>query len=323
MSARAAGHHKSPPDRGARGKFTRDGGTASEPTGNRILVGLGASLEREYPLVPRYTKYAGSYDDLGQEQFAIYLLALVETVIQRHRLPVRTIVDVPCGTAAASIVLARKGYRVTGVDGSAEMLRIARQKAEDAGVEVQLCQQDMTRLRLDLTADLILSLYDSVNYLLTIEDLEAAFQGVAAALNPDGLFIFDVNTVRCLETEWGNQVMEERSKLSTLIHLYSYEPETRIGTLELVGVRLGPDGIERFREIHRERGYRYAEVVGALGRRGLEVLEAYSFPELSAPDDSASRLIFVARHANTKTRRHEETHHSSLITHHSPPEGAP
>jgi SAM-dependent methyltransferase len=269
-------------------------GVAPEPGAGRILAGLGASLEREYPLVPRYSKYAGLYDDLGQEQFALYLLALVETVVQRHHLQVQTVLDVPCGTGAACVALARMGYRVVGVDGSAEMLRIAKQKAEGAGVDIELRRQDMTRLRLDLTADLVLSLYDSINYLLTIEELESAFGGIAAALSPGGLFIFDVNTVRCLETEWGNQVVEERAKLSSLIHLYSYDAETRIGTLELVGVRSGPDGIERFREIHHERGYRYAEVAGALARCGLEIREAYSFPDLSAPDDSASRLIFVA-----------------------------
>jgi SAM-dependent methyltransferase len=320
MSTRAASNQQPAPGSGGR----------DEPAGNddRILEGLGASLERDFPLVPRYTKYACMYDELGQQQFAIYLLALVESVVQRHHLQVRTVVDVPCGTGAASIALARKGYRVVGVDGSEEMLRIAMEKARGAGVEVDFRRQDMTQLRLDIGADLVLNLYDSVNYLLSVDEMEDAFGRVAATLNPGGLFIFDVNTVHCLETEWGNQVAEEVGRASSLIHLYSYDPDSRVGTLEIVGLRLGPDGIERFREVHQERGYTYAEVSGTLERAGLEVLEAYSFPDLSAPDDNASRLIFVAgtrseRGQTTTTRRHEEPHRSSPISHHSPPEDAP
>ncbi len=255
---------------------------------------IDVALQLEYPLVRAYSRYASLYDELGQSDFGQSLLPLVEMVAHRHRLPGKDTLDLACGTGTVATLLARKGYRVTGVDRSAEMLQIAERKALDAGVEVVFHQQDMTRLEMDGDFDLVLCLYDSLNHLLSLRELEATFAGVARALRPAGVFVFDLNTVHCLANDWGNQVVEERSASAVLIHRYSYEPESRVGTLELLCLLNLKDRIEKFREIHRERGYTREEVTGALERGGLVVLQEMAFPDLGSPDGSASRLIWVA-----------------------------
>ena len=174
--------------------------------GGRVFEGVGSSLDEDFPLVPRYSGYASMYDDLGQERFALSVLPLISLIVRRYCPSAHQVLDLACGTGAASIALSREGYAVVGVDRSSEMLDIARRKASDAGLQIEFIQQDMTALGLNQAADLVISLYDSVNYLLTGNELEAAFRGVARALNPGGLFIFDVNTVHCLETEWGNRI---------------------------------------------------------------------------------------------------------------------
>lgn len=255
---------------------------------------MDAALEGEYPLVPPYSRYAELYDELGQSHFAVAVLPLVARATERYHVPVRRILDLACGTGAVAIHLASQGYQVTGVDRSPHMLRVARKKARLAGVEVSFLRQSMTRLRTPGSFDLVLCLYDSINHLLRVRDLEAAVSGVAAALNPGGLFVFDVNTAHCLAHDWGNQIAEERSRSAMLTHLYRYDPRTRIGTLELVCLTHRETGIEKFRELHRERGYTREEIACALSGGGLEVLEELSFPDLTPPDEDASRLIYVA-----------------------------
>ena len=255
---------------------------------------VDAALEEEYPLVPPYSRYAELYDELGQSHFAVAVLPLVARAVERYRVPVRRVLDLACGTGAAAIRLASQGYQVTAVDRSPHMLRVAREKARQAGVEVSFLRQSMTRLRPQGSFDLVLCLYDSINHLLRVRDLEAAISRVAAALDPGGLFVFDVNTAHCLANDWGNQVAEERSRSAMLTHLYRYDPRTRVGTLELVCLVHGKTGIQKFRELHRERGYTRWEIAAALSDGGLEILEELSFPDLAPPDEDASRLIYVA-----------------------------
>ena len=253
-----------------------------------------AVLEREYPLVSPYSNYAALYDELGQSNFGLAMLQLIERAIQRHPLAGARVLDLACGTGTVASQLAKRGYQVTGVDRSGEMLEIAAAKAREAGVEVELQQQNMASLRMARRFDLVICLYDSLNYLLSDGDLEAAFAGVARVLDVGGLFIFDFNTLHCLANDWGNQVVEERAAAAALMHLYSFSPESRIGTLELFCVSKRPDGLVKFREIHRERGYTAEEIRNTLRGSGLVLLEEMAFPDLAEPNDEASRLICVA-----------------------------
>lgn len=252
-------------------------------------------LQREYPLVRPYSRYAGLYDDLGQSHFSRIMLLLAERAVQRHLPACHDVLDLACGTGTAAILLAQRGYRVTGVDRSGSMLEIARRKALSAGAEVDFLEQDMTRLQMERSFDLAICFYDSLNYLLDLRDLELAFQNVAGLLKHGGLFVFDMNTEHCLAHDWGNQVVEERCPSALLIHQYSYDPGTRIGTLEILCLVNGEGQVEKFREIHRERGYTRDEVAGALRRAGLSVLEQMAIPDLTPPDDTASRLAWVVR----------------------------
>lgn len=253
-----------------------------------------SALEQEYPLVRPYSRYAGLYDELGQSDFGLAMMPLLGLAIGRYPLGGNKVLDLACGTGTVSILLAQRGYDVTGIDRSADMLEIARAKAREAGVEVNFLQRDMVRLQMVQHFDLVVCLYDSLNYLLSPSELEAAFAGVARALNVGGMFLFDMNTLHCLANDWGNQVVEERGPSGLLVHQYSFSPETRIGTLELFCLLNHSDRIEKFREIHRERGYSRDEIRAALKTCSLSTLEEMAFPDLTEPDDSASRLIWLA-----------------------------
>jgi len=252
-------------------------------------------VEEEYPLAAPYSRYSALYDDLCQSDLSQAFVPLVEQSVQRYAVSGSCLLDLACGTGSAAILLTARGFTVTGVDLSSDMLKLAREKVAGAGVKVDFRQQDMARLDIAGPFDVVTCLYDSLNHLLDPKELVATFQGVVGVLAPGGIFIFDVNTAYCMEKEWGNRVAEEHSSAAMLVHLYSFDPATRIGTLELLCLRKGHGGVERFREVHHERGYTEDEVVAALDAAGLIALQEMSFPDLTPPREDSSRLVYVAR----------------------------
>ena len=112
------------------------------------------------------------------------------------------LLDIACGEGSFAVVMAAAGYRVSGVDQSAEMIALARERARLASIQVDFSVEDMRNLQFVEEFDLVTCFFDSLNYLLTVRDLQAAFHGVFAALRPGGYFIFDMNTVHGLVVNW-------------------------------------------------------------------------------------------------------------------------
>ena len=105
------------------------------------------------------------------------------------------VLDLGCGTGTLTELLYEKGYDMMGIDNSEEMLRIAMEKKEKSGSEILYLCQDMRDLDLYSTVGTVISVCDSINYLLEDEDVEDTFSLVNNYLYPGGLFIFDFNTV--------------------------------------------------------------------------------------------------------------------------------
>jgi ubiquinone/menaquinone biosynthesis C-methylase UbiE len=116
--------------------------------------------------------------------------------IRSHHLRPRVLVDLACGTGNTAIPWARaRRLRVIGVDVSEAMLRVARRKSD----RVQWVRQDLTRLRLDVLADVVTCHFDALNHVLDAGDLQRIFDRVGRLLRPGGVFLFDLNTRFMLE----------------------------------------------------------------------------------------------------------------------------
>ncbi len=138
-------------------------------------------------LAPHYDRFTDGYD---HEQWLTEIEARARTAGLRGR---RSL-DIACGTGKSFAPLLARGYAVTACDLSPEMVEVARQKFGDQ-VE-DLFVADMCELpRLDLF-DLVTCLNDAVNYLLAEDELESAFRCAAALLAPDGVYAFDVNSLK-------------------------------------------------------------------------------------------------------------------------------
>lgn len=205
------------------------------------------------------------------------------------------VVDLGCGTGNMTVRLAEDGYDMIGVDLSPEMLEIARDKCPD---RVLLLHQDMRELDLYGSAHAVVCVCDGMNYLLENEDLIQTFRRVAAFLEEDGVFIFDMKTEYFYEQILGNRTIAENREDASFIWENEYHSESGINEYLLTVYRLVSDEqdlFERTDEYHRQRAYPWEQVRDLLTTAGLRPEAVYEAFTRNAPEEKSERLYFVAR----------------------------
>jgi len=143
-----------------------------------------------------YENYARVYDSIGQPRFSLSMITFIVAELERLGITGRRLLDLACGTGSAALEFASRGFEVAGVDASRAMLREARRKAVSGARSVEFVEQDMSRLSLRREFDVAICLYDSVNYLLALEEVALTVEATRRVLRPGGALIFDFNTPR-------------------------------------------------------------------------------------------------------------------------------
>ena len=144
---------------------------------------------------------AASYDRLTNDVDYEATVAFYMEILRRENLKPRTCVDLACGTGSVTKILAEKGYEVTGVDLSEEMLTEAFQKVQDMENPPRLICQNLRDLYLPRGVDMAVCALDSLDYITNPDDCKEAIRRTYKYLNPGGIFIFDVNTPEKLRAD--------------------------------------------------------------------------------------------------------------------------
>jgi len=239
-----------------------------------------------------YTVLARAYDrltaDVGYERWADY----VHRHFRRSRRPIRSVAELGCGTGSLTKLLAERGYAMTAVDLSPEMLAVADQKCQGLGV-LFLCQ-DMSRLVLLEPVDAAVSCLDSVNYVTRPAAVKRTFRRVYKALAPGGLFLFDVKTPLALESADGQTYLDEDDGMFC-VWRGEYSQKRRVCGYGLDLFLREPDGSwSRGSEYHEEYAYTPEELTGFLQEAGFSHIELYGDKTMSAPKERAERVFFAA-----------------------------
>ena len=145
-----------------------------------------------------YDAFAWVYNKEWGPKHSGLFFSIVESLALRELRPGAHILDLCCGTGHVAAMLAERGYRVTGVDASEEMLRFARQNAPTA----EFVLDDARRFRRPEAFDAVVSTFDSLNHVMRSEELSAVFRNVHASLRAGGVFLFDLNTERNYKEQW-------------------------------------------------------------------------------------------------------------------------
>lgn len=181
------------------------------------------------------------------------------------------VADLACGTGVVTRKLFDKGYDVFGVDISSEMLSRAADSDEDRGI--MYLNQDICELDLYSTIGTAVCICDSLNYLLSDEELEAAFACVSNYLYPGGVFIFDCNTSHKYRESIGESTIAEAGDDVSFIWDNYYDEDENVNEYDLTLFIKREDGLyERAEETHLQRGIEKEDIESLALKSGLEIM---------------------------------------------------
>ena len=206
------------------------------------------------------------------------------------------IVELGCGTGSFTLNMAKRGYDIIGIDMSSDMLDIARKKTASEGLDVMYLEQDMRELDLYCTCGTVLSVCDSVNYLLEDDDVIETFKLVNNFLFPNGVFIFDFNTLHKYRDVIGDVTIAENREDCSFIWDNYYHEEEHINEYDLtIFAKCGEgDVFKRSVETHYQRGYTLEEMKSFVEKSGLKFIACYDADTHEAPTDESERIYIVA-----------------------------
>ena len=240
--------------------------------------------------------FAEAYSKYGYNEFSARVADLLPRVLRRLRLTPRRILDVPCGEGTFVVAMSKRGYRTTGVDRSSAMLGLARRKAREAQVRIRFVERDMRSLRFDQEFDLVTSWYDSLNYLLRLDDLRKTFAGVFRSLRPGGTFLFDMNTARTLSKGWQRHpsFVEVDTRDAFVLHRSTWDARRKVATLKVTCFVLGGGRWSRVDELHRERAYSLPQIRACLRSVGFAELACWGSIRKMTPPRRGDRKYWLA-----------------------------
>ena len=244
-----------------------------------------------------YTGFAEVYDlfmdNIPYEEWGTY----VKGLLKEYGVDEGLVLELGCGTGTMTEILASAGYDMIGIDQSEEMLEEALEKKQESGHEILYLCQDMREFELYGTVKAVVSICDSINYILEEDDLREVFSLVNNYLDPKGMFIFDLNTKYKYEQMGETTIAENREEASFIWDNY-YDPEEEINEYELaIFIPEGEDSdlYRKFEEVHYQRAYDLATICRLLEEAGMEFVTAYDAFTKDAPRPESERIYVVAR----------------------------
>ena len=246
-----------------------------------------------------YKALAESYDRLTNDVDYAATVDFYEQILAREGLHPRTCVDLACGTGSVTDILARKGYEVTGVDMSEEMLTVAASKVMDLERLPMFSCQRLEQLRLPRAVDMAVCALDSLDYILDPADCAEAIRRAYKVLNPGGIFIYDVNTPEKLRAMDGQVFLDEDDDVYC-VWRGEFDEETNICSYGMdLFQRQGAVWHRSFEE-HQEYAYSQAQLTGFLKAAGFTHIEVYADRLFEAPRAGEQRIYFKARKGKIK-----------------------
>lgn len=247
-----------------------------------------------------YTGFAEVYDlfmdNVPYEEWNRYLTGL----LKEYEISDGLVLELGCGTGRMTRLLSKSGYDMIGVDNSEEMLQIAR----DAGKEsegILYLLQDMREFELYGTVRAVVSVCDSINYILEEEELLEVFRLVNNYLDPGGIFIFDMNTIYKYKELLGETTICENREEGSFIWDNYYDEEEQINQYDLtLFIKAEKELYRKYEETHFQRAYEVEQVQRLLEEAGMEFIASYDAFTHDAIKKDSERIYMIAREKGKK-----------------------
>lgn len=275
-----------------------------------------------------YTEFAAVYDlfmdNVPYDEWADYL----EYLLKQNKISQGLVLELGCGTGSITRRMSAKGYDMIGIDYSQEMLTIAREKSAYRDDKILYLCQDMREFELYGTVAAVVSVCDSMNYIMSEEDLISVFRLVNNYLDPGGLFIFDLDTEYDYETILGDNTIAENREEGSFIWENTYYPEEMANEVNLTlflpdeepkenvefknqeqedrEVHNDSDQNNRiyhkYEETHYRRAYTLDTIKQLIEKAGMEFVTVYDALTEKEPPEDSERVYVIAREKHQKDK---------------------
>ena len=224
-------------------------------------------------------------DDCGYENWSQYLITKLKKYALSDGL------DIGCGGGWFTRAFFKAGYRMTGLDASAEMLDFAQETAVKEGVRGEYLLGDVSKMKLPKRFDFATAINDCINY-IPKNKLNAAFKNVAGALKKGGIFLFDISSERKFSEKIANTVCADDREEITYLSFNKTENDCVAMDVTLF-VKRKDGAFDRLDETHTQYIYREEEIIQALENNGFSVLEIEG--HLGTDKTQSDRICFLAQ----------------------------
>lgn len=250
---------------------------------------MSQSVQKAAP----YSVLAVGYDRVMQHVEYGAWAQHVHQLLQAHReRPIASILELGCGTGSLALQLQPLGdYTYRASDASPQMVRVAEIKAQEAGLPVTFAVRDFTDFAVAEPVDAIVLLYDGLNYLLEVDQVEALMECAYEALRPEGLFCFDQSTPHNSAHNADDFTDAGAVDGFSYVRESEYDPETNLHTTTF---ELSIRG-DVYREVHQQRAYAKHEVESCVAEAGFAIEAAYADFTTEPASPSAERIHWLAR----------------------------
>ena len=235
-----------------------------------------------------YDTFAWFFNRHWVTDIAPDILKALDQILLPQLRPRARVLDLCCGTGQIAAELSRRGFNVTGLDNSPEMLRYARENAPEAKFIVG----DARSFKLRQSFDVIVSTFDSMNHFLSLDQVEKVFRSVRRALDHRGIFVFDINTEKAF-TEHLSEDSAIVEDDNVCVLRGSYNRKTKIGRYDITMFYLNDGQWERSDAVIEEKYYSLIELNETLKRAGFTSIKAFNADKHLGLEGHEGRVFFV------------------------------
>ncbi len=240
-----------------------------------------------------YESFAEVYDlFMDNVPYDTWKQHLVE-LLSKYDIKDGLVAELGCGTGKMTRLLAEAGFDMIGIDNSFDMLSIAMTSGRE---DILYLCQDMREFELYGTVAAFVSVCDSMNYITSLSDLTKVFSLVNNYLDPDGIFIFDMNTPYKYREILADGTFAENRDTGSFIWENFYDDSTKINEYDLtLYIEDEKDSFLRFEEVHYQRAYELSEIRQAVEDGGMEFVAVLDADTMNLPEEKTQRIYVIAR----------------------------
>ena len=241
-----------------------------------------------------FQKYSNYYDSLYQSKDYQQEVDFLISVMKKYsKFTVKDVLSLGCGTASHDVLLAKKAFNILGIDKSATMIKIAKEKIKKEGVKIDLKVSDLTKFSVSKKFDFAMAMFNIAGYMADNESMEKFLKNINKSLKKNSLLVFD-----CW---YGPAVLKDRPQNREKKIIIDGKEVTRITTQVFdveksilnINFEIKEGSKSIVKETHPMRFWYLKELEYFLNKNGFELVKSCNFMDLKSNISEDKWDIFI------------------------------